>query len=486
MLAAASMVVPTHERVTALDRLGDEIAELSAHLDAATARLLALIREFDARGGWNTGFRSCAAWLTWRVGLDRGAARERVRVARALGTLPRLAEALARGELSYSKVRALTRVATPETETRLLAVGRAGTAEHVERIVRGWRRVDQRAEARESRRRHASRGLYVRQDEDGMVMVRGRLEPEVGALLMQALAAARTVLYQRARAGAAGAPPAGPAGDPPTPAQQRADALALARGSDRARAIGPGRRDTRSRGNVSPACVRREPGGDAPRRRGARRGDRGADPNDSTGFTARAPASGRRLLLPGLRGARRAGASSPALGPRGPDDALQPRAPVSPAPPRGPRGRLPGRTWPERRPPVPAAGRPPVARRTAAGRGAGGSRADASATPRRAGPAVHGADRVPQLARGASGRSLGHQCPASSGKSTGLAKLAEPARGGPVYAGRAPSFSSSPIVPEALSPEPVRTSTVYSCGRTTPLARRRVRPAAAAAEVGST
>jgi len=51
-----------------LDRLGDEIAELSAHLDAATARLLDLIREFDAREGWNTGFRSCAAWLSWRVG----------------------------------------------------------------------------------------------------------------------------------------------------------------------------------------------------------------------------------------------------------------------------------------------------------------------------------------------------------------------------------------------------------------------------------
>ncbi|SRR6266436_5181777 len=62
-----------------LDRLGDEIAELSAHLDAATARLLALIREFDARGGWNSGFSSCAAWLGWRVGLDLGAARERVR-----------------------------------------------------------------------------------------------------------------------------------------------------------------------------------------------------------------------------------------------------------------------------------------------------------------------------------------------------------------------------------------------------------------------
>ncbi len=90
---------PTPQRIAELDRLGDQIAELSAHLEAATARLLDLIREFDARGGWNTGFRSCAAWLSWRVGLEPGAARERVRVARALGTLPALAEALARALL---------------------------------------------------------------------------------------------------------------------------------------------------------------------------------------------------------------------------------------------------------------------------------------------------------------------------------------------------------------------------------------------------
>lgn len=171
-------VVPNPDRVAELDRLGDEIAELSAHLDAATARLLALIRQFDARGGWNTGFRSCAAWLSWRVGLDLGAARERVRVARALEVLPLLAEALARGELSYAKVRALTRVATPETEARLLAVGRAGTAAHVERIVRRWRLVDRQAEARETARRHASRALHVYQDEDGMVVVRGRLDSQ--------------------------------------------------------------------------------------------------------------------------------------------------------------------------------------------------------------------------------------------------------------------------------------------------------------------
>src|SRR6266436_6627785 len=152
----------------ALDRLGDEIAELPIYLDAATARLLDLIREFDAREGWNTGFCSCAAWLSWRVGLDLGAARERVRTARALGTLPRLAQALALGELSYAKVRALTRVATPETEERLLAVARIGTACHVERIVRGWRRVDRYAEARETAHRHKSRALHVYQAEDGM------------------------------------------------------------------------------------------------------------------------------------------------------------------------------------------------------------------------------------------------------------------------------------------------------------------------------
>jgi len=123
MLIDSPAIFATPERVLELDRLGDQIAELSAHLDAATARLLDLIREFDARGGWNTGFRSCAAWLSWRVGLDLGTARERVRVARALGTLPLLAQALARGELSYAKVRALTRVATPETEARLLGWG---------------------------------------------------------------------------------------------------------------------------------------------------------------------------------------------------------------------------------------------------------------------------------------------------------------------------------------------------------------------------
>ncbi|MGH7416278.1 MAG: DUF222 domain-containing protein, partial [Candidatus Rokuibacteriota bacterium] len=154
------------------------------------------------------------------MGLDLGAARERVRVARALETLPLLAQALACGELSYAKVRALTRVATPETEERLLVVGRAGTAEHVERIVRGWRQVDRQAEARETARQHASRALHVYPDSDGTVRIKGRLTPEVGALLVQALAAARETLYQQGRGKE-------PEAAPPTMEQQQADALAL-------------------------------------------------------------------------------------------------------------------------------------------------------------------------------------------------------------------------------------------------------------------
>src|SRR5262245_11236779 len=221
MELGSTTVQLTAEPVAEMDRLGDEIAELSAHLEAATARLLDLIREFDAGGGWNHGFRSCAHWLSWRVGMDLGAARERVRVARALPVLPRLAAALARGELSYAKVRALTRVATPETEERLLAVGKAGTACHVERIVRGWRRVDAIAEARQAAQRHKSRGVQVYEDEDGTVVIRGRLTPEQGAALMQALAAARETLYRRSL------DTEDVSAETSTTAQQQADALAL-------------------------------------------------------------------------------------------------------------------------------------------------------------------------------------------------------------------------------------------------------------------
>ena len=135
---------PDRAQARELERLGDQIAELSARNDAATYELLCQLREFDRRHGWE-GWRSCAHWLNWRTGLDLGAAREKLRVAAALADLNHIAAAMARGQLSYSKVRALTRVATPATEAPLLAVALGATASHVERLVRAWRRADRDA-----------------------------------------------------------------------------------------------------------------------------------------------------------------------------------------------------------------------------------------------------------------------------------------------------------------------------------------------------
>jgi hypothetical protein len=144
-----------------LDALGERIAHLSAQLQAATYQLLVMLRDFDQRGGWNSGFRSCAHWLNWRTGLELGAAREKMRVAHALAALPLLSAAMARGEVSFSKVRALTRVATPGNEEELLTFARAGTAAHVEKVVRAWRRVDRLAEQDHEQLRHAGRYLRV-------------------------------------------------------------------------------------------------------------------------------------------------------------------------------------------------------------------------------------------------------------------------------------------------------------------------------------
>jgi len=164
-----------------LERLGERSPVLSAHLDAATAHLLDLIREFDARAGWNTGFRRCRVAVV-AVGSTEPA-RERVRVARALGTLPAaLAQALARATVVCESAGADARC-DPETQERLSRWpgGTPSTSSH----VRGWRRVDRQAEAREAARRHTSRALHVYQDEDGMVVFRGRLAPEVGAVLIR-------------------------------------------------------------------------------------------------------------------------------------------------------------------------------------------------------------------------------------------------------------------------------------------------------------
>jgi hypothetical protein len=179
------------------ESLGNEIARLAAHLNAATYHLLALIHEFDEREGWAGGFVSCAHWLSWRTGICQGPAREKVRVARALASLPLISKAMAQGQMSYSKVRALTRVASPDNEAELLGVARHATAVHIEKLVRAWRRVDRLEEAEEERQRHQSRFLRLYPDDDGNYVLRGRLDPEVGALLEKALEWASEALYRK-------------------------------------------------------------------------------------------------------------------------------------------------------------------------------------------------------------------------------------------------------------------------------------------------
>ena len=150
-----------------------------------------LIAEFDRRQGWADGkLPSCAHWLNFKCGLNLGAAREKVRVAHALAGLPKIAAAMARGELSYSKARAVSRVACEATEEHFLMIALHGTAHHVESLVRGYRRAQQAEELSREAQQHANRGVSYEYAEDGSVVLKARLPAVAGALLIQALEAA--------------------------------------------------------------------------------------------------------------------------------------------------------------------------------------------------------------------------------------------------------------------------------------------------------
>ena len=236
-----------------LRKLGERIAELAARINSAEARMMTLIAEFDRRGGWKDGgYSSCAEWLAWRIGTKIGTARERVRTARALERLPQTADALKHGTISYAKVRALTRVATPEREAELLEFARAGSAAKLERTVRMLKKLSRDAELTAEQARRRSRTFSVFVDGDGMYVVKGRLEPEVGAVLMRAVEAASDALFRREEGAGSGSHEGGArgaggsgrsvgreAGDArPEPKQRRADAVGLL--AERALAAGFG------------------------------------------------------------------------------------------------------------------------------------------------------------------------------------------------------------------------------------------------------
>ena len=181
-----------------LERLEAQICELAGHLAAATCRFLVLLGDFDARQGWASWeMTSCAQWLSWKCQMSSGTAREHVRVARALRDLPVIRARFAAARLSYAKVRALTRIATPATEADLAELAGPMTGNQLERFARAHRQVT-RADDAEARVR---RRLVWRFEEDGSLSGTFRLPPLAGAVLLKALRAACDDL-------------AGPAGDP--------------------------------------------------------------------------------------------------------------------------------------------------------------------------------------------------------------------------------------------------------------------------------
>jgi hypothetical protein len=174
-----------------LAQLEQEICELAGHIAAATCRWLLLVAEFEKRDGWCVdGVLSMAHWLSWRCGFGLRAAREHVRIARALIDLPLTRDAFMMGRLSYSKVRALTRIATRELEPALLDIAQYATGAHIDKIVAGYRKGG-RLTADQKPREYYARWDW---DDNGDLIVHARLSPVDGARYVAALLGARDEL----------------------------------------------------------------------------------------------------------------------------------------------------------------------------------------------------------------------------------------------------------------------------------------------------
>ena len=170
------------------EQLGAEITELCSYIYAAEARLLTLIRQFDEKEYWaQQGLCSCAHWLNFKCGIGMNAAREKLRVAHALGKLPKINEAFAKGAMSYSKARAITRIADETNEDYLLMIAEHGTAHHVEKLVSKYRTAKRLQDAEFANEQYIKREVTHFYDHDGCLVIRARLPAEQGALIVKAL-----------------------------------------------------------------------------------------------------------------------------------------------------------------------------------------------------------------------------------------------------------------------------------------------------------
>jgi len=189
-MKSVAVISPTdaHSSPTEAEQLGDQITELCSYLYAAESRLLTLIREFDEKECWaDLGFFTCAHWLNFKCGIGMNAAREKVRVAHALAHLPKIDKGLSKGELSYSKVRAMTRIADKTNEDYLMMIAKHGTAHHVEKLVSKYRTAKRLQDATAADEQYRDRELSHYYDHDGCLVIKARMPAEQGALIIRAL-----------------------------------------------------------------------------------------------------------------------------------------------------------------------------------------------------------------------------------------------------------------------------------------------------------
>jgi hypothetical protein len=181
-----------------IESLTTRIIDLCADIHRTEYRLLTLIRKLDALEGWNAEMPNCAHWLNVKCGLDLVTAREKVRVAHALENLPVVDEAFEAGRLSYSKVRAVTRIATPASQNDLVEFAASTTAAHVEQYVRAQRQTERLADPQAAFDAYRHRSFTCHTTEDGALVFEGRLPAEQGAMLLLALERAMDWVYREA------------------------------------------------------------------------------------------------------------------------------------------------------------------------------------------------------------------------------------------------------------------------------------------------
>ncbi len=175
-----------------LEALGNEIAEMAAHIDAAMHRLLTAIRKFDLENGWHAqGALSCAHWLAWRIGWDLRTARERLRVARKLAELPAVDEHLRTGSMSYSQARAISRVADGSNEKLWVEYAKRMPASQLDKLCSSFQSVKGYADGASTMTVAAPRSVTRRTINHGMVKIELVLTNDEAAIVWQLLDAVR-------------------------------------------------------------------------------------------------------------------------------------------------------------------------------------------------------------------------------------------------------------------------------------------------------